>query len=335
MTDTQTQDQELIENPNPSSTPKRVLIAEDDRLSRRLLEATLKKWGFDVIATTDGREALEAVCQPDAPRLAVLDWMMPEMDGVEVCRRFRERPDAHMTYIILLTAKGGKEDIVAGLEGGADDYVSKPFDQGELQARINCGLRIIRLQESLSERVKELERLNQILKDLSSIDGLTGVPNRRRFDEELEKNWRRALRQAQPLSVIMLDIDKFKGYNDNYGHLAGDDCLKKVAGALHDCVKRGGDMLARYGGEEFVALLGETDNDGALRLAEGLRQAVADLKLPHEFSETAPHVTISLGVATCVPDRDGSPADLLKKADQGLYFAKENGRNQVGQAPEA
>jgi diguanylate cyclase (GGDEF)-like protein len=316
----------------------KILIAEDDPVSRRILETVLTKWGYEVVAACDGEEAWARLQREDAPRIAVLDWMMPGMDGTEVCRRLRETQPPRSTYVLLLTARSEKQDVVAGFEAGADDYISKPFHHDELRARVKAGARIVELQQELAARVGELEDLNRQLRGLSSRDGLTGIPNRRHFDAELEKEWRRALRGKALLSLIMVDIDFFKRYNDTYGHLEGDSCLQSVSKTLGGVCRRAGDLVARYGGEEFGALLPSTDLAGAVTVAENMRGAVEALRLPHGSSEASDVVTVSLGAASVVPDATLSPKDLIDASDQALYWAKNEGRNRVriyGPEPDA
>lgn len=321
----------------------RILIAEDDPLSRRLLEVTLRKWGYDVVVTQDGLEALRALRAPDSPQLAVLDWMMPGLTGPQVCQELRSSSLTQSAYAILLTAKEGTEHVVEGLEAGADDFVNKPFDPGELKARLHVGTRVVQLRQALSDRMHELETANRKLHDLSSLDGLTGISNRRHFDTDFDREWRRTQRAGNPLSLIMIDIDYFKSYNDTFGHLGGDECLIRVAGCLKDCARRASDLVARYGGEEFVALLPEVGLEGAVVLAERMRSAVDALAMPHSASRAADHVTISLGAAERLPTQAGpsppdgephpagttSPAKLVEAADKALYEAKRNGRNRV------
>jgi len=311
------------------SCAMRILIAEDDPVSRRILETVLTKWGYEVLTACDGEEAWARLQREDAPRVAILDWMMPGMDGPEVCRRLREIEPLRSTYVLLLTARSEKEDIVAGFEAGADDYVSKPFHHDELRVRIRVGARIVELQQELAARVGELEEANRQLRGLSSQDGLTGIPNRRHFNAELEKEWRRALRGKAPLSLIMVDIDFFKRYNDEYGHLEGDSCLQSVSKALGGGCRRAGDLVARYGGEEFAVLLPSTDLAGAATVAENMRKAVEALRLPHGSSEASDIVTVSLGAASVVPDATLSPKDLIDASDQALYWGKNEGRNRV------
>lgn len=306
----------------------KILIAEDDRVSRRILSSTLGKWDYQVVECEDGTQAWEELQKEGRPELIILDWVMPGMEGPEICQKLRE--SGQQAYVILLTSKDTKEEIVHGLEAGADDFVSKPFNRAELKARVEVGARIIGLQSDLAARVADLETLTRKLEEMSMLDALTGVGNRRQFEIVLDREWRRALRHQTPLAAVMMDIDNFKLYNDHYGHQQGDDCLKRVAQGLNTCLMRGGDFLGRYGGEEFVALFPETEKAGTIHMATQLREAVESLALEHPRSERtgAGIVTVSLGWACHTPQQGEEAHLLLKKADENLYEAKEKGGNQ-------
>lgn len=309
-------------------TNVKVLFAEDDAVARRLLESTLKKWGFEVTSTSDGKQAWAVMDSDTPPEIAILDWVMPEMEGPEVCRLSREK--GLNTYLILLTSKDSKADIVAGLEAGADDYVPKPFHPQELKARLSVGARIVALQRALSERIGLLEVANQKLEQLSLEDKLTGIPNRRFLDDVMEREWRRALRSSTPLSIIMIDIDSFKKFNDAYGHQEGDDCLRLVAQALRSCLKRAGDFIGRYGGEEFTVVLPNVDREGAMTVADHLRASVQNLGIKHEDCRSNIGVaTISLGVAHGLPSPDSTKEAFISRADAALYLAKQRSGNQA------
>jgi two-component system chemotaxis response regulator CheY len=296
----------------------RLLVAEDEVVSRRLIVAALTEAGFDVVAAENGREAWEIVQREDI-RLVVADWMMPEMDGLELVRNIRARTDQPYVYTLLLTSRSEKQDIVSGLSSGADDYVTKPFDRDELFARIRAGERIIRLEQ-------ELELKNRQLADMAMVDGLTGVGNRRSFDENLHRIWTLSKRFARTFSVVMLDIDFFKRFNDSMGHEAGDEVLRRVAVAIQTSL-RASDSVYRYGGEEFICLLPETDAAGVYVVAERVRQAIEALAIAHHAS---PFGTITASVGVASSDRSGSPTcDLVRVADQNLYCSKHNGRNRV------
>jgi diguanylate cyclase (GGDEF)-like protein len=237
------------------------------------------------------------------------------MNGYEVCRKLKSYKQFHHIPIIFLTAMNDIEDETKGLELGAIDYITKPFNPAIVKVRIKNHL--------------ELKRQRDILENLSSRDGLTGIANRRRFDEFLDQEWLRAKRKNTQLSLIMMDVDHFKQYNDNYGHLAGDDCLKQIASTLEKQLKRPTDLVTRYGGEEFASILPDTNNEGALHIAKQFIESISELKIPHSHSSVDDHVTISIGVATITPSDLFFKEQLIKAADSSLYKAKEAGRNKV------
>ena len=297
----------------------KILIAEDDTTSRRILETVLSKSGFEVISTKNGRDAWEMLQETDAPRLAVLDWMMPEIDGAEICRRVREREKGkeRYTYLILLTARNAREDIVAGMESGADDYVVKPFDHHELRVRIRAGQRITELQSDLIATKQELLTL-------SRTDALTGVLNRRAILSRISTELSRASREGTPISLSMLDIDHFKQVNDTYGHLAGDtvlrECTKRIRSALRQY-----DSLGRFGGEEFLVVVPGVEKELAVAVSERIRSAIADADF--RVDGTPIQITVSQGVVAW--DGVATVDRLVAAADKALYRAKENGRNRV------
>jgi diguanylate cyclase (GGDEF)-like protein len=304
-----------------------ILIAEDDRVTALKLQRALEKMGFGVNVARDGAEAWGRV-STGAVQLLITDWEMPEVDGLELCRRVRDRPDAAYTYVIMLTSRGGQDDRLAGLQAGADDYLSKPFDTGELVARLNVARRILTMQEQLrshaaqlSELHAALERQNALLAERAATDGLTGLSNRRRFDEALTEALSFSSRQGHDVSLVLLDVDRFKAYNDKFGHQAGDEALRTVAGVLR-AGARVHDVVARYGGEELALILPATDTSGALVVAERLRGAIASRRWPLR------PITASLGVATTAPGAS-SPASLVEEADRALYHSKQRGRNRV------
>ena len=297
----------------------RVLIAEDDPVSRRVLQAHLTKWNYEVVVTRDGQEAWDALQAADCPNLAILDWMMPSMDGVEVVRQLRAKATSSYVYVLLLTAKGQKEDIVAGLEAGADDYLTKPFDAQELQARLRTGRRILDLQS-------ELLAAHEALRNEATHDHLTGVWNRSGILDLLQRECARAARTKSAVSVIMADIDHFKAVNDTYGHMAGDDVLREVASRMLSSV-RAYDSIGRYGGEEFVIVLPDCCASSGVQQAERLRAGVA--ARPVETSGVEIPLTLSLGVAATAEGHLEDYQALLRIADAALYRAKEAGRNQT------
>ncbi|UKJ73657.1 diguanylate cyclase [Azospirillum brasilense] len=291
----------------------KILVVDDIPSNVHVLSRILKD-EHDIYFATDGAKALE-LAQSRLPDLVLLDIMMPGMDGYEVCSRLKSDPITRDIPVIFISAKSEVEDETYGLEVGAIDFISKPISPPIVKARVRNHLL--------------LKRQTDLLRTLSFADGLTGIANRRRFDEVLLREWRRCGRVQLPLSLIMLDVDQFKPYNDHYGHQAGDECLRAVAQLLAEQMMRPGDLIARYGGEEFVCLLPETDEDGAVQVAERLRETVADRRLPHAVSHVADHVTISLGVATARPMLDDTPERLTQLADGLLYEAKRAGRNRV------
>jgi diguanylate cyclase (GGDEF)-like protein len=266
----------------------------------------------------------------EKPDLILMDVVMPEMDGYEVARKIRAAEGAERwTPIIFLTGMGSEDDLRCGIESGGDDYLIKPVSPVVLAAKIKAMQRLHDMRNTLVETTHKLDAANQELQRLSALDGLTGIANRRRFDEALLIEWRRNARAASAMSLAMIDVDCFKQFNDHYGHQLGDDCLRKVAAALQRTLKRPGDLIARYGGEEFVAILPATPFSGALVIGRLLCDAVAEMALPHAYSAAEKIVTISVGVASTVPDQIAAPATLIETADNMLYKAKHNGRNQV------
>lgn len=307
----------------------KVLIAEDDAISRRLLEATLLKWGYQVELAQDGEEAFAALQQRDAPQLAILDWMMPGIDGVEVCRRIRRQTTETPTYIILLTAKGNKEDVVAGLESGADDYLTKPFERLELKARIEVGKRVVDLQKKLAERVRELDQTLTELKqaeievrNLSMTDDLTGLYNRRGFLVLTEQQQKIARRNKNPFSLIYADMDGLKQINDIYGHHRGSQAIGEIAKILRESFRES-DIIARLGGDEFTIFVEDSiswDTEIPVnRLRENLRRYNGQKLQPYELS-------LSIGVICVMPEDNSSIEELLIKADQVMYKNKKQKR---------
>ena len=290
-----------------------ILLVDDAPTNIQVLNETLKD-DYRLFFATNGRDALRLVSE-SPPDLIILDVIMPDMDGYEVCRALKANAALQDIPIIFITAMRQQEDEVVGLELGAVDYITKPFNPAIVRLRVRNHI--------------ELKRQRDFLARLSNLDGLTGIPNRRALDAKLDREWRRCQRSGKPLSLLMADIDHFKSYNDTYGHLTGDDCLKEVGTTLQEALERPGDLLARYGGEEFVALLPETDAAGASRVAGRMLQAVNALGLPHAGARETGQVTVSIGVATVQPMRTGASTNLLLAADSALYQAKQQGRNLV------
>jgi diguanylate cyclase (GGDEF)-like protein len=297
----------------------KVLVAEDDSISRRMLEAFLVKWGYAVLATKEGEEAWRLLQANDAPRLAVLDWMMPGRDGIDICRSLRQRKNRPYIYILLLTARGQKEDIVEGLEAGADDYVTKPFDPFELRARLRAGRRIVELQEQLLQA-------REALRDQASRDLLTGLWNHATILAILRKELARASRTHGPFAVVMADVDHFKSINDSYGHQAGDAVLREASRRLRGAM-RAYDSLGRYGGDEFLAVIPGCDSDGVARFAESFRTRIDRKAI--ETPEGIVPITLSLGVVALDNLPEVKAETLVRVADAALYRAKVAGRNCV------
>ena len=300
----------------------RVLIAEDDPVSRRMLEAALTSWGHEPVVTSDGAQAWDELQREDAPRLAILDWMMPVMDGVEVCRRARQAAPAMPPYIILLTAKGGKGDSVFCLKTGADDYLTKPFDRDELRARVAVGARVIGLQQSLAERVRELERAESELRVLSLTDDLTGLCNRRGFLVHLEEHLKLARRTGKDFLLFYADMDGLKQINDTYGHEEGSWAITRMAEILR-LTFRESDVIARLGGDEFTALVRDVPPEAAGliggRLRENLRSFAAQSRHCYELS-------LSMGFVSVAPDSGATVQELIARADNAMYEHKRSKR---------
>ena len=297
----------------------KILIAEDDAISRRLLDTILKKWGYEVVVAYDGGQAWEELQKPDAPRLAILDWMMPEMDGVEVCEKVRQRTGSPYVYILLLSAKSQREDLVKGMESGADDYITKPFDANELKVRLRAGRRILDLQT-------ELMKAQDKLQDQAARDPLTGIWNRTAIFESFHRELARANRENNSLAIVMLDIDRFKDLNDTHGHMAGDAVLRAFTQRIMTSL-RPYDAVGRYGGEEFLVVLPGCDVNAGARHAERLCALIGNE--PFDTSEGRHTVTCSLGVASTSSTDPKDTDSLIRSADAALYRAKRNGRNRV------
>jgi two-component system cell cycle response regulator len=290
----------------------KILIAEDQLVAALFLRRTLERLGHEVVVANDGEAAWEAVRDDDIS-LLISDWMMPRLDGPDLCRRIRATDLGSYKYIILLTAKDGRVDKLDGLRAGADDFLIKPPDPDELVVRLQIAERIIAVHETLA-------RQNARLAELATVDELTGVKNRRRLRNDLETQTALAVGEGTPLSIVMLDVDHFKSYNDAFGHPAGDEVLRGVGETLIRAVRRN-DVVARYGGEEFAILLPTAGVDEAMEVARRIRAAIADRDWPNRA------ITASLGVATLGPDTP--PESLVERADLALYHSKHTGRDRV------
>ncbi len=296
---------------------KRVFVAEDDLTSLKLLGAVLKKWGYDVVSASDGSTAWQMLQTPGMPSLIVLDWMMPGMDGLDICRRIRKRGTQPPEYVILLTSMDRKQDIVAGLESGANDYITKPFDNDELRARLQVGQRVLELQTELVAAKKAFEFQ-------ATHDALTGLLNRRAILERLEREMSRCRRQESELSIMLLDIDHFKDVNDNYGHAVGDEVLREFSQRLRT-VLRDYDSIGRYGGEEFLIVLPDICAIRNEETFERIRYSIGS----EAFRTTAGALSVTTSAGATCSDGKSTVDGLIHEADSALYRAKNAGRNRV------
>ncbi|MER2493204.1 diguanylate cyclase [Catenovulum sediminis] len=299
---------------NAIDNQQSVLIVDDQNINTLVLENALSPL-YTVYTANGGQAALNILHSQTSIDLVLLDIQMPDLDGYQVLLDIRQNDATKNIPVIFISAKDAAEDEAKGLEFGAMDYITKPFNITVVKARVRNQL--------------SLKKKSDLLEKLANIDGLTEVPNRRRYDEKLDLEWRRCARSSSPLSMIMLDIDAFKPFNDNYGHSAGDEILKQVASTLSKKIRRSGDEAFRYGGEEFVILLPETSFESSIRVAEMMREAIEALDIPHEYSPVEKHITVSLGVSSIVPVATMSAKTLQEFTDLQLYKAKNAGRNQV------
>jgi diguanylate cyclase (GGDEF)-like protein len=312
----------------------KILVVEDSRANRLLLTQYVEQFGATALTADTGEGALEVFARMK-PDLVLLDVVLPDIDGFVVAQRIRamEQP-GEWTPIIFLSSLGDDANIEKGIAAGGDDYLLKPVSQIVLGAKIRAMQRLVRMRGSLLAMTRKLDAANRELVRISSSDGLTGVSNRRFFDEAISLEWRRARRHSNSIAMLMCDVDFFKLFNDTYGHQAGDDCLRKVAKAISLNTERPSDIVARYGGEEFAVVLPETTIGGALMVAEKIRQAIRELNIPHESSPDG-RVTMSIGIASAAPGFDNPPDDLILAADKALYRAKREGRDRVCRADAA
>ncbi len=291
----------------------KVLIVDDETVNIKVLVATLDQ--YDCVVAKSGEKALCIAAAPNPPDIILLDVNMPGIDGYEVCQNLKNDSVTKNIPVIFITVKGTVEEETKGLELGAVDYIAKPFSPSIVKARVANHI--------------ELKQQRDLLASLNLTDALTGIANRRRFDDSLDYVWNTAIRSKSELSLILIDIDSFKAVNDHGGHVYGDECLRKIATALNNCVQRSMDVVARYGGEEFAVILPNTDRDTASRLAEKMRACVVETQINHPDTDKGPYVTISLGVESMLPLPDMTPQSLIEKADSNLYKAKHAGKNQV------
>ncbi len=306
-------------NTEKSSQPS-VLVVDDDRLTRLLLRQALEHENYRVIEVSNGEDCLK-IYEELQPNLILLDAMMPMMTGFECCERLSKLENIQHTPILIITGLEDESTINWAFQVGATDYITKPINAAILRQRV-------RLLIERSRLFRELENANRKLHDLATIDGLTQVFNRRFFDDYLTREWLRSIREGLPISLILCDVDCFKLYNDTYGHLAGDLCLKKVSNAISQAASRATDITSRYGGEEFAVILPNTSAKGAIHVAQRIQANVQELALPHKTSPAGEHVTLSQGVASIVPQRDNAIDEIILAADHFLYQAKKRGRNQ-------
>ena len=331
----------MISEQLPSNSDE-ILIVDDIPHNIRLLSKILTSQGYIVRKALNGKMALKSI-EASPPDLIILDISMPQMDGYEVCQRLKSDPQKQTIPIIFLSALNKTVDKVKAFQLGCVDYITKPFQVEEVLMRIKNQLliqnqqkRLLLQNQALKEEIKKRQLAEtsllsavQELERLAIIDSLTKVANRRRFDQFLEKEWSRMMRQKQPISLVICDIDYFKAYNDHYGHLAGDRCLTQVAQILVNNTKRATDLLARYGGEEFALILPDTPLEGALKVAQSLCIGIENAQIPHHASQTKPYITLSAGISSCIPHRGISIDNLIDQADKALYESKEKGRNQI------
>ena len=296
----------------------RILIVDDAMENIQILHHALRD-EHDVLFALSGEKALQ-IAHNQQPDLILLDAVMPGMDGYEVCGALRASAAARDIPVIFVTALTTPEDETRALEAGAVDFISKPFNVAVVRARVRTQLTVKRQADAMRE--------------LTLTDALTGVANRRSFNEAMDNEWRRCARSGTPMAVIMIDIDHFKNYNDAYGHQAGDLCLQQVSAAMKRCAGRPPDLLARYGGEEFIILLPQVGAEGAEVVAQRILDEIRQLQIPHKASSVGPQVTVSMGVSTALPDENADASALIRSADALLYRAKETGRNRYCMSPQ-
>ncbi|WP_027185101.1 GGDEF domain-containing response regulator [Desulfovibrio inopinatus] len=316
----------------------KILLVDDSETSLMLLETILHGAGYhDLVRTNAATEALEFLhlAKKESPEtqppidLILMDIVMPGLNGIEATRAIKNDPQLRDVPIIMVTVKDEEDSLERAFEAGAIDYINKPVSKIELRARVGSVLKLKQEMDQRKARERQLENLTRRLHELSNLDGLTNVANRRSFEDTYGREWRRSKREKKPLSVMMIDIDFFKRYNDTYGHLEGDTCLKQVAQAIQSSIRRPGDFIARYGGEEFVVILPDTSPTGAVTIAEAIRNNVGALHIEHSASDVSDVVTVSIGIAGHTPDDSIDSKTLLSSSDQALYQAKSMGRDRI------
>src|SRR6267154_3536744 len=303
-----------------------ILVVDDSPTIRAALRSLLERMGHTGGEANDGKEALQ-MYRKDRPGLVLIDVVMPVMDGYEAARHMRETSAEEWVPIIFLSSKEADQDLNRAIEAGGDDYLVKPVSFVVLNAKIRALQRLESMRAKQLEMSRDLATANRELEKLSRQDGLTGIANRRYFDSYLLIEVRRAVREKTPVSLILSDVDHFKAFNDCYGHQAGDDCLRRVAAALSSAGRRPADLAARYGGEEFAMVLPGTVLEGAVDVAKALSRVIDGLAIPHARSAVDKNVTLSQGIVSLIPENESASEDLIQRADQALYMAKQQGRN--------
>jgi diguanylate cyclase (GGDEF)-like protein len=303
-----------------------ILVVDDSRTIRAGIGNLVARMGHDVIEAEDGERALE-LFRHERPDLVLIDVSMPVMDGYEATRQMRQMSPDDWVPIIFLSSMEADQDLDRAIEAGGDDYLVKPVSYVVLNAKIRALRRLETMRRKLLDITSQLAIANRELERISRQDGLTGIANRRYFDSYMLGEMQRAARAREPLSMILIDVDFFKLYNDCYGHQAGDECLRQIAAILHKAARRPADLPARYGGEEFAMVLPDTILEGAIDVAKSIQHLVAEAALPHPRSEVGAAVTLSLGIASMRPDQNSLPEHLIEHADAALYQAKHQGRN--------
>ena len=298
-----------------------ILVVDDDKFTRLQIRQRMQREGYRVEEFTNGEQCLAAYTRLN-PDIILLDGMMPVMDGFTCCAQLRTLPGGERTPVLMITGLEDEASVNWAFEVGATDYVTKPIHWAVLRQRVRRLLREVKLTQ-------QLEQVNQELQQLATSDSLTQLANRRRFDEYLDQEWKRMVRDKTPLSLVLCDIDVFKAYNDTYGHQAGDHCLQLIARAISLAANRPADLVARYGGEEFVVVLPNIEDEGALHVAEKIQSNVRALDIIHANSPVSDYVTLSLGVASTILSDGFSPELLIAAADRALYQAKTEGPNRV------